>query len=160
MKLLLKINEKPRELEISPGETLLDALRNAGYKGAKRGCEEGTCGSCVVLVDGIPHYSCLLFAASMEGKNITTIDGLGSVDAPHQIMRAFAEEGAVQCGYCIPGMVLSTKALLDKNNDPSEEQVKESLDGHLCRCTGYVKQIKAVLKAKAALNSQRGGAGQ
>jgi carbon-monoxide dehydrogenase small subunit len=140
----LKINDAPRELAIDPGATLLDALRDAGYLGVKRGCEAGTCGSCVVLVDGQPHYSCLLFAAAMEGRSLTTIEACDSDDL---IISAFADGAAVQCGYCVPGMVLSTKALLRENPDPTEEQIRRALDGHLCRCTGYVKQIKAVLRA-------------
>jgi carbon-monoxide dehydrogenase small subunit len=147
MKIELTLNGRSRSLEVDPGETLLDTLRGAGCTGVKRGCEAGTCGSCVVLVDGVPRYSCLIFAASMGGRNVTTIEALGTPTEPHPIMRAFAEEAGVQCGYCVPGMVLTTKALLDENPQPTEGEVKEALDGHLCRCTGYVKQIKAVLRA-------------
>jgi len=148
------INAQPRELEVETGELLLDSLRNAGYLGVKRGCETATCGSCVVLVDGVPKYSCVLFAGSMEGHEITTIEGLGTPNAPHPIMEAFAEEAGVQCGYCVPGMVLSAKALLDGNPKPTEAEVREALDGHLCRCTGYVKQVKAVMKAADRMAGQ------
>jgi aerobic-type carbon monoxide dehydrogenase small subunit (CoxS/CutS family) len=154
MTIHLNINGRDRTLEIAPGETLLDTLRDAGYFGVKRGCETGTCGSCVVLVDGAPHYSCLLFAAAMEERRITTIEALGTPDYPHPIVQAFTEEAAVQCGYCVPGMVLTTKSLLEQNPQPTEEQVKQALDGHLCRCTGYVKQIKAVLRAAELLRKE------
>ena len=155
MDLHLTINGEPRELFIEPGELLLDVLRGAGYLGVKRGCEAGTCGACVVLVDGVPTYSCLLYAASLGGRSITTIEALGTADAPHPIMRAFAEEGAVQCGYCVPGMVLTAKALLDDHERPSAEEVRDALDGHLCRCTGYVKQVRAVLRAAELIAAAR-----
>jgi carbon-monoxide dehydrogenase small subunit len=147
MNVHLSINGTARELGIEPGETLLDALRAAGTMGVKRGCEAGTCGSCVVLIDGVPSYSCLVFAASAAHREITTIEALGTTNEPHPIMRAFAEEAGVQCGYCVPGMVLTTKALLDENAQPTEPEVREAIDGHLCRCTGYVKQVKAILRA-------------
>jgi carbon-monoxide dehydrogenase small subunit len=153
MKLELTINGHLRELDIDASETLLDALRNSGYQGVKRGCEAGTCGSCVVLVDDEPHFSCMLFAAAQAGRMITTIESLGTVEQPHPIMQAFAEEAAVQCGYCVPGMILSTKALLDRDPDPNEEAIKTALDGHLCRCTGYVKQLTAVKRAARLLRS-------
>ncbi len=154
MEIKLTINEQPATLCVEPGELLLDALRDAGFVGVKRGCETGTCGSCVVLLDGLPHYSCLLFAASVAGRSLTTIEALGTPDDPHPILEAYAREAAVQCGYCIPGMALSTKALLDEKPKPTEEEVKRALDGHLCRCTGYVKQIKAVLRAAQILNKE------
>ena len=155
MKLTLTINDRRRELEIEPGELLLDTLRDAGYHGVKRGCEAGTCGSCVVLVDGTPQFSCLLHAAGQEGRSITTVEALGTTEHPHPIMEAFAEEAGVQCGYCVPGMVLSTRALLDEVPQPDEDQVKTALDGHLCRCTGYVKQIRAVLRAAELVRARR-----
>ncbi len=144
MNLNLIINGQQKTLEITPGALLLDVLRDAGYTGVKRGCEAGTCGSCTVLVDGVPNYSCILFAAALEGREVTTIEGLGNTEEPHPIMTAFAEEAGVQCGYCVPGMILTTKALLEENPDPKEVEIVRALDGHLCRCTGYVKQIKAV----------------
>ncbi len=150
----LTINDEPATLFVEPGELLLDALRDAGYVGTKRGCETGTCGSCVVLLDGQPHYSCLLFAATVQGRDVTTIESMGSPDDPHPILEAFALEAAVQCGYCVPGMALTTKALLDENPRPTEAEVRRALDGHLCRCTGYVKQIKAVLRAAQIINKE------
>jgi carbon-monoxide dehydrogenase small subunit len=147
MRIAITVNGQPRELEVGAGETLLDALRCAGYTGVKRGCEAGTCGSCVVLLDGAPSFSCMLFAAAVEGRRVTTIEALGDPGRPHPIMQAFAEEAGVQCGYCVPGMILSTHALLARNPRPGEAEIKEALDGHLCRCTGYVKQIRAVQRA-------------
>jgi len=154
MKLSMTINGQARELELEAGDLLLDTLRHAGYFGVKRGCEAGTCGSCVVLVNGVPHFSCLLLSATLSGSAITTVEALGSVEHPHPIMQAFAEEAGVQCGYCVPGMVLSTKALLDENPRPTPDEVKQALDGHLCRCTGYVKQIRAVLRAADMLDKE------
>jgi len=158
-KLSLTINGAPRELEVEPGDTLLDTLRELGYHGVKRGCEAGTCGSCVVLVDGEPRFSCILLSATLAGASVTTVEGLGSPERPHPIMQAFAEEAGVQCGYCVPGMVLSTKALLEEVERPTEHEVKEALDAHLCRCTGYVKQIKAVLRAADLVANVDGGVG-
>lgn len=147
----LTINGEQRKLSVHGEESLLDALRRHGYVGTKKGCEAGTCGSCVVLVDGLPMYSCILFAAAQGGRQITTIEGLATGEEPHPIVQAFADEAGVQCGYCVPGMVLTTKALLDEHPAPDEEQIKDALDGHLCRCTGYVKQIKAVQRAAGLL---------
>jgi aerobic-type carbon monoxide dehydrogenase small subunit (CoxS/CutS family) len=147
----LTINGTSCTLCAKPGDSLLEVLRRAGYTGVKRGCEAGTCGSCVVLLDGVPRYSCLVFAAAASHRQITTIEGLGTPTRPHPIMRAFAEEGGVQCGYCVPGMVLSAKALLDANPTPSEPEVRQAIDGHLCRCTGYVKQVRAILRAAELL---------
>lgn len=141
------INGKKCRLEIEPGEVLLDVLRRAGYTGVKEGCREGECGCCVILLDGRAVNSCLVLAAKTDGKNITTIEGLGTVKQPHSLQKLFVSEGAVQCGYCTPGIILSTKALLDKNPSPSEDEIRLALDSHLCRCTGYVKILKAVKKA-------------
>lgn len=156
MKIELRINGERREIETPPARTLLDVLRDAGYFGVKRGCEEGTCGSCVVLLDNEPHMSCLLFASAAQGKEITTIEALDG-DTPHAIIRAFADAGAVQCGYCIPGMALSTKALLEGNPDPDEAEIREAMEGHLCRCTGYVKQVEAIKNAAALMRKEARG---
>lgn len=144
MKIQITINGELKEWEVSPSETLLDALRRYGYKGAKRGCNEGHCGSCTVIIDGKAVKSCVYLAGQAHDRNIITIEGIGTMDNPHPIQRAFVDSGAVQCGYCIPGMILSTKVLLEENPDPSEEDIREALDGNLCRCTGYVKQLEAV----------------
>jgi len=155
MKLELTINGVSRTLEIRPRAVLLDVLREAGYRSVKRGCETGDCGACAVLVDGKPLASCVVFAGQVEGRSVTTVEGLGTPDRPHPLMEAMVAAGAVQCGFCTPGIILSAKALLDENPDPTAEDVKLALDGHLCRCTGYVKQIEAILDAARQL---RGGA--
>jgi carbon-monoxide dehydrogenase small subunit len=152
MKVRCKINEKDYELEIEPDERLLDVLRRYGFRSVKRGCEDGNCGACTVLVDGVPTTSCLYFAARAEGREINTVEGLGTPSKPHPLQRIFAEEGAIQCGYCTPGMILSAKALLEKNPRPSEEEIKRALDGNLCRCTGYVKIIAAIKRASEELS--------
>jgi carbon-monoxide dehydrogenase small subunit len=123
---------------------LLDVLRNLGYTEVKEGCREGACGSCLVLLDGVLVNSCQILAASALGREITTVKGLGTFHKPHPIQEAFVETGAVQCGYCTPGMVLATFALLKKNPKPEEAEIRKALDGNLCRCTGYVKIIDAV----------------
>lgn len=145
------LNGKEISVQVKPKETLLEALRALGYKGTKKGCDTGDCGSCAVIFNGKPKVSCLMPAFAAHKAEIITIEGIGSVSKPHPIQEAFVEAGAVQCGYCIPGMIISTKALLDKNPDPSEEEIKHSLDGNLCRCTGYVKQIEAVKLAAKKL---------
>ena len=132
-------------------------LRYLGFTGVKKGCGEGTCGSCVVLLDGQPVNSCVIFTAATVGRELTTIEGLGDVDDPHVLQQEFVNAGAVQCGFCTPGMVLAAKALLDKDPSPSDKAIKTALDGNLCRCTGYVKIIDAVKNAAAVLSSADAG---
>ncbi|MCD6500359.1 MAG: (2Fe-2S)-binding protein [Deltaproteobacteria bacterium] len=144
MKLELTVNGKPCHWDIEPGALLLDVLREHGYTSVKRGCGEGVCGACTVLVDGKRQNSCLLLAGQMQGRTITTVEGLGTIDHPHPIQKAFVAAGAVQCGFCTPGMVLATKALLDETPEPTDEEIRRALDGNLCRCTGYVKILDAV----------------
>ena len=149
------INGAPRELSCEdPRTSLLDVLRGAGYKSVKAGCREGACGACTVLVDGKPRHSCQMPAVLAEGRELTTIEGLGAVDRPHPLQSAFVEVGAVQCGYCTPGAILSAKALLDQEPDPSRQEVVEALDGNLCRCTGYVKMLDAVLLAARQMREE------
>jgi len=144
MEITCKINGEEKKLVFEPHEKLLHVLRREGYFGVKDGCSTGECGVCTVLVDGRPVKSCLMFAAQAKGKEILTIEGLGSDDSPHLIQLAFSDAGAVQCGFCTPAMVLSAKALIDSNPDPSEDDIRKALDGVLCRCTGYMKIIDAV----------------
>ena len=141
---IFNINGQRIEIEFGSDEKLLDVLRKAGFKEIKSGCKTGNCGSCVVLLDGKPVNSCQVYAGSVIEKEILTIKGLGTIHNPHPIQTAFVDAGAVQCGFCTPGMVLSTYALLKKYPRPTEEQIKEGLDGNLCRCTGYVKIVDAV----------------
>ncbi len=147
MKIELNINDNKKIIEFEPGEKLLETLRRSGYTSVKFGCGEGTCGSCLVLVDGKPRLACITFTAQMAGRAITTLEGLGTFEKLHPLQEAFLAEGAVQCGYCTPGMILAAKALLDENPDPTEEDIKAYLDGNRCRCTGYVAIIRAIRTA-------------
>lgn len=142
----LKINGETHEVTVKPNETLLDVIRyRLELTGTKKGCDTGQCGSCTVLLDGKPVNSCLILALEARGKEILTIEGLAKNGQLHPLQEAFIQEGAVQCGYCTPGMLLSAKALLDENPTPTEEEVKEAIAGNLCRCTGYVKIVTAIL---------------
>jgi carbon-monoxide dehydrogenase small subunit len=144
----LKINGEPYEVSIKPNTTLLDFLRDKiGLTGTKKGCDTGQCGACTVLLDGKPINSCLVLAADANGKEILTVEGLGRDGKLHPLQETFMQEGAVQCGYCTSGMLLSAKALLDENPSPGENEVKKAIAGNLCRCTGYVRIVKAVLVA-------------
>ncbi|MDP7079103.1 MAG: (2Fe-2S)-binding protein [Candidatus Undinarchaeales archaeon] len=139
-----------------PGETrLLDMLRGLGYTGVKEGCSSGECGACTVLLDGEPVCSCLIFAHQARAREVTTIEGVAGDERLHPIQQAFIDVGAVQCGFCTPGVILSSLALLRCNPDPSEKDVREALSGNLCRCTGYVKIVEAVLEAAKRL--KKGG---
>jgi aerobic-type carbon monoxide dehydrogenase small subunit (CoxS/CutS family) len=150
MLIRLKVNGESKEWTIAPGDILLDVLRREGYFGVKRGCETGECGACTILVVDRPINSCLMFAAQAEGCEILTIEGLARGETLDPIQEAFLEHGAVQCGYCTPGMILSAKALLARQPDPTEEEVREALAGNYCRCTGYRKPVEAVLAAARA----------
>lgn len=141
------INGEARVLRITANELLLDVLRRMGYTGVKEGCREAECGACTVLVDGLPVTACYYPAARAAGKNITTVEGLASDGKLHRLQEAFLDAGAVQCGFCTPGMLLSAKVLLDRIPHPEENDIRTALDGNLCRCTGYVKIIKAVQAA-------------
>ncbi len=141
----LNVNGKDFELSIEKNETLLSVLREKlDLTGAKPGCLTGDCGACKVIIDGEAVNSCTTLARNMEGKKIETIEGLATPTKLHPIQEAFVEAGAIQCGYCTPGMVMSSKALLDKTPHPSDAEIREALDNNLCRCTGYVKIVDAV----------------
>ena len=145
----LEVNGKDYALEVEEDMRLLDLLREKlGLLGVKEGCSEGECGACTVIMDGKVVNSCLIMAFQAEGSSIVTIEGLEKEGEIHPIQKAFIEVGAVQCGYCTPGMILSAKALLDKNPNPTEQEIREGISGNLCRCTGYNKIIQAVEKAK------------
>jgi len=144
----LKINGETYELNVKPNTLLLDLIRDEiGLTGTKRGCDTGECGACTVLIEGKAVNSCLVLAIEADGKNILTIEGLAKNGKVHPIQEGFIEEGAVQCGFCTPGMILSAKALLDENPNPTEEEIKKAIAGNLCRCTGYKKIIKAIISA-------------
>jgi aerobic carbon-monoxide dehydrogenase small subunit len=141
----LKVNGNRYDVIVSPQDLLADVLRKKlGLTGTKKGCGEGDCGTCTVIVDGSPLLSCITLAMACQGKDIVTIEGLETDGQLHPLQQAFVDHGAVQCGFCTPGMILSAKALLDKNPNPSREQIKRGLSGNLCRCTGYTKIVEAV----------------
>jgi aerobic-type carbon monoxide dehydrogenase small subunit (CoxS/CutS family) len=133
------INGENKTVITEPDEKLLALLRREGYKGAKFGCGQGTCGSCTVLMDGRAVYSCLLYAMQAEGREIRTIESIGSHDKPSEFQQELIDGGAVQCGYCIPGMIMSATALMENETHFDDETVREYMDGNLCRCTGYEK---------------------
>ncbi len=147
MQLDLNVNGESKHWTIAPGDLLLDVLRREGYFGVKRGCESGECGACTVLVNGKPINSCLMFAAQAEGCEVLTIEGVEKSGKLDPLQEAFLEHGAVQCGFCTPGMILSAKALLAERPGPTEAEVREALAGNFCRCTGYLKPVEAVLAA-------------
>jgi carbon-monoxide dehydrogenase small subunit len=150
------INGRKKRIAVRPKDLLLNVIREElGLKGTKYGCGTGECGACTVLLDGRPILSCLTLAVAVNGKNITTIEGIGTDEHLHPIQQAFIDAGAIQCGYCTPGMILSAKALLDKNPNPSEEEIKEAIKGNLCRCTGYVKIIAAIQLAAKRMRGER-----
>lgn len=145
MDISLIINGEDRRTHIQVGDTLLEVLRRLGYLGVKHGCEDGSCGVCTVLLDGKAIHSCIMLAVQADGHSLTTIEGIGTRDQLHPLQAAFVEHGAVQCGYCTPAMILSAKALLGEKPQPAEAEVREALSGVLCRCTGYLKPVEAVL---------------
>ncbi len=150
----LTVNNQPYRLSVPPRRTLLEVIReDLGLTGTKEGCGLGECGACTVLMDGQAINSCLVLAAEADGKQITTVEGLASGDKLHPIQQAFVDHGGLQCGFCTPGMIMSAKALLDKNPTPTEEEIKQGITGNLCRCTGYTKIIESI---KAAAENMGG----
>ena len=148
MKVSLNVNGEPKEAEVWEGESLLFALRERlGLPGSKNACEQGECGSCSVLLDGRLVCSCLVLAAQADGHDVVTVEGLAQDGQLHPVQEAFAETGAVQCGFCTPGLIVATADLLQRNPAPSEDEIREALSGNLCRCTGYAKIFDAVRAA-------------
>ena len=153
--LRLRINGVEREVAVPDQAILLDVLRDeVGLTGTKRGCDMGTCGCCTVLVDGENRLSCLTLAAQVEGKDIATIESLGAPNSLHPLQRAFCDIGGSQCGFCTPGFIMTSKALLDRHPNPSEAEIKEAISGNLCRCTGYIKIVEAIQVAAKELAPQ------
>jgi carbon-monoxide dehydrogenase small subunit len=153
----LNINRKTYEVVAKPYSTLLYILREElGLTGTKLCCGTGDCGACTVIIDGKAVRSCLLLAAQAEGKRIVTIEGISQGNEPHPLQKAFVKYGAIQCGFCTPGMIMSAKALLDENANPTEEDVREAVGGNLCRCTGYVKPVKAIMAVIRARRKEKG----
>ena len=152
MRISLDINGERHEADCWEGESLLFALREKlGFPGSKNACEQGECGSCSVLLDGVLVCSCLVLAAQAHGHEVTTVEGLADGDDLHAVQRAFVEAGAVQCGFCTPGLVVATADLLRRSPQPSDDEIREALSGNLCRCTGYAKIFDAVRMAAAEL---------
>jgi len=157
MDITIRINNREYEIGVKPYETLLEVLRNRlGLTGTKFGCGDGECGACTVNMEGKAVLSCLTLAAQADGKEILTIEGLQDGAELHPIQESFVEHAAIQCGYCTPGLVMSAKALLDKDNDPSETKVREKISNNLCRCTGYEKPVKAILEAAKMMREKDG----
>lgn len=151
----LKVNGRTHEVALEPNATLLQALRDLGYTDVKNGCEKGDCGACAVLLSGEAVNSCLVLAWQADGAEIITDAGLGTLEDPHPLQEAFADAGAAQCGYCTPGMIVSAKALLDRNPHPTEGEIREAIAGNLCRCTGYTQIIEAVRMAAERMEGER-----
>jgi carbon-monoxide dehydrogenase small subunit len=151
-KIRLTVNGKRHELSVKPWRTLLEVIREElNLTGTKEGCGLGECGACTVIMDGQAVNSCLVLAAEADGKEILTIEGLVDCGNLHPIQEAFIEQGGMQCGFCTPGMILSAKVLLDKNPDPTEEEIKEGISGNFCRCTGYKKIIESIKAASKSI---------
>jgi len=148
----ITVNDRQYDLAVPPHRTLLQVLReDLGLTGAKHGCGLGECGACTVLVDGTPVNSCLMLAVQAHGCKVTTIEGLAPEGRLHPIQEAFVEHGAIQCGFCTPGMILSAKALLDRNPRPTEGEIRSAISGNLCRCTGYQKIVEAIESASRTM---------
>lgn len=148
MRLTLRLNGGERSAEVRPHDSLLTALRESfALPGSKDACQQGECGSCSVLVDGALVCACLVLAEAAEGREVRTVEGLAEGDRLHPVQRAFLDAGAVQCGFCTPGLIVSAHALLSQNPEPSEMEIREALSGNLCRCTGYGKILEAVQRA-------------
>ncbi len=151
MTITVTINGTSKRLAIEPGERLFELLRREGYMGVKTGCGTGDCGACAVLLNGRAVNSCIVFAAKADGGEVTTVEGLERDGRLHPVQEAFLDEGGIQCGYCTPGMVIGAVDLLSRNPEPTEDEIRQGLSGNLCRCTGYVKQVRAVQQAAAAM---------
>ncbi len=151
----LNVNDENYEVIVRPRESLLDVLRNKlGLTGTKKGCNEGDCGACTVIMNGRAVNACLVLAVEAEGQKIMTIEGLAQGPQLHPLQEAFMRYGGFQCGYCTPGMLMSAKALLDENPDPTEEEIRKGISGNLCRCTGYTKIIESIREAAQSMRGQ------
>jgi len=155
VKIKVEINGENKTWEVPVNEKLLDTLRRYGYKSVKKGCGEGTCGTCTVLINNTPVNSCIIFSVSVDGCKIMTVEGLGTIDNPHLLQSSIVETGGVQCGYCTPGFLMSAYALLLKNPAPSIDDVRRATDGNLCRCTGYVKRVEGVMLAAKKMRGEK-----
>lgn len=157
-KIHLLLNGQQREFSVEAGETLLHVLREKAHlTGAKKGCDLGECGACTVIMDGRAVNSCCVFALSADGSTVETIEGIGTPEHPHPLQQAFVEAGAIQCGYCTPGMIMAAKALLDRTPHPTREEIHAAMSGNLCRCTGYTKIEEAIVAASGIIEEYANG---
>jgi carbon-monoxide dehydrogenase small subunit len=155
LQLKLEVNGEALEATIAAYKTLLEALReDLGLTGTKHGCELGECGACAVLIDGEPQLSCLVLAVECEGRRVDTVEGLASGPELHPLQAAFADLGAAQCGYCTPGILMTAKALLERESNPSRERIREAISGNLCRCTGYQQIYEAIEDAARRMQDE------
>jgi aerobic-type carbon monoxide dehydrogenase small subunit (CoxS/CutS family) len=154
LKIDLNINYENYVIEVSPAETLLEVLRRLGFKSVKKSCETGDCGACTVLMDGRAVASCIVLAVQADGCSVKTVEGLARDGKLHPVQDAFLEAGAPQCGFCTPGMIMSAVGLLSQNTQPTRAQVREAISGNICRCSGYVKVVDAILAAAAKLKDE------
>ncbi len=151
----ININGEWERAEVSPRETLLYVLRERlGHNEVKEGCGKGDCGACAVLIDGKPVNACLTLALQADGKRVVTVKGIGTPDKPHPLQESFVRKGAIQCGFCSAGMIVTAKGLLDENPKPSREEIRKAISGNLCRCTGYKKIVEAIEEASGKMKSQ------
>jgi aerobic carbon-monoxide dehydrogenase small subunit len=155
MKITMDLNGVPVTADVAPGSTLMQTLRDLGLVSVKNGCDKGDCGSCAVLVDGRAVTSCLLLAGQADGHRVTTAEGLAGDEGLHPLQQALLDAGGVQCGFCIPGILMAAVDLLERNPDPSTEDIRVGLAGNLCRCTGYVKIVEGIADAAAMLREAR-----
>ena len=154
--LQLNVNGEGKQILVEPYSSLLDTLRDdIRLTGTKKGCDEGDCGACTVFLNGKPVTSCMVLAHSAHDADVITIEGLGNLDDIHPVQQAFVDYGGLQCGFCIPGLIMSATAFLKENPDPTEEEVRFGIGGNLCRCTGYSKVVEAVLAAAQNINNKR-----
>jgi len=153
--IILKVNRTNYKVNIEPWRTLVEVLReNLGLTGTKKSCNEGECGACTVMMDGKPVASCLVLAMDAQGKEIVTIEGISEGEKLHPIQEAFLKYGAIQCGFCTPGMVMSAKAFLDENPKPTSAEVRKAISGNLCRCTGYQHIVDSIMAASRMMNKE------
>lgn len=159
--IVVKVNGEEKRVSVTAGETLLHVLREKlGHTEVKEGCGKGDCGTCAVLLNGEAVNSCLTLALQAEGQEVITLKGVGTPERPHPLQVSFVKHGAIQCGFCTPGMIISAKALLDRTSHPTREEIREAISGNLCRCTGYKKIIEAIEDASQRLREEEGTAGQ
>jgi carbon-monoxide dehydrogenase small subunit len=154
LKTRFSVNGTQFNVDVHPSETLLDLLRRLGFKSVKHACGTGNCGACTVLLDGRPVASCIMLGVQADGSSILTVEGLGEVGRLHPVQQAFVEAGAPQCGFCTPGMVLTAAAFLKANPDPTRAEVRDAISGNICRCSGYVKVVDAIIDAAARLRQK------